>query len=285
MVTSLRDVDPAKADRVAELLRERPINVTELQNVLESVPGANDPKNRDLINNTRDRAHITNAVNDLGQSVAAGASSQEIRERTRAVQQALDTANANGTIKAGAGAADRLRKMHDQLALLSRVRERIAAATGAAGMPQGVCLLVYWPDLAAGQRVVVCEDAVVIGTGGEGSLGVAEGPPQADAAGSDPGMGDAADNGQQMTIVVDNAGNQHDFSFLSNGRTITVNAGEAMKYKGRGPITVTFDQGGGGEPASRQLTAGVYRVGVTREGTLDLFAVPAGGGAQAPGDN
>jgi hypothetical protein len=78
---------------------------------------------------------------------------------------------------------------------------------------------------------------------------------------------------QTFQVTVDNSANSAPFYLnLAGGEEVVFGPGETRALTGRFPIDVTFDRGDGGEPLSRRLDAGTYRVGVDpATNLLDLF--------------
>lgn len=84
-------------------------------------------------------------------------------------------------------------------------------------------------------------------------------------------------------VKIDNSANKKDFHFVFANEQMTVRAKKGLELTSDYPLVLRFDQGKDGKVATRKLTQGTYRVGVTPQG-LDLFAPSRTGQAAAAQD-
>lgn len=87
-----------------------------------------------------------------------------------------------------------------------------------------------------------------------------------------------------------NPGVVDEFSFVVDGKTMSLKAGQGMEFKGDFPVQVTFDQGNGGQPTTRPLVEGEYLLQFDGEKrVLDIIPaamvkanMPSSGAANVP---
>lgn len=77
---------------------------------------------------------------------------------------------------------------------------------------------------------------------------------------------------QSYTAVIDNSANRYPFNYVYNNQQQSVSPGETNTHEGGRPISIIFSRGDNGEPASKVLGDGTFRVAVNpKTGFLDLF--------------
>jgi len=80
--------------------------------------------------------------------------------------------------------------------------------------------------------------------------------------------------GKSFTVTLDNSANSHEFNYVANGEAGVVPARQTKTVQGNRPIVLVFDRGDGQEPARKELSNGVYQVGVDlRSQSLQLFPI------------
>jgi len=77
-----------------------------------------------------------------------------------------------------------------------------------------------------------------------------------------------------FNMAIDNGENPFEFRYVVNNELQALAPGEAHEHSDIYPLIVRFDNGRG-ETKTKKLEGGVYKVGVTQENTLDLYAEDA----------
>ncbi|MFV1966132.1 MAG: hypothetical protein ACC628_11960 [Pirellulaceae bacterium] len=78
---------------------------------------------------------------------------------------------------------------------------------------------------------------------------------------------------QKYEVTIDNSRNKHDFHYIVNGEQTVAKSGTKQQHSSDYPIVVSFDRGDGGDPASKKLENGTYRVGLDiKKRRIELFS-------------
>lgn len=72
-------------------------------------------------------------------------------------------------------------------------------------------------------------------------------------------------------VAIENRGATDVFRFQADGKPVELPAGTQMQFESNFPLTITFEQNG--QPASRQLADGLFMIGPSDTGLLDVLAV------------